>query len=99
MLDERRLVNGHMFFTPDQSNWHFFYFDQRDIDRYNNHWIHGPHVHYLNYLWPRRTAESVWTEFVSGNPSMKGALHIRYRDEPERSEFPQQSDEQEPTGS
>lgn len=80
IFEERRLVNGHMFAMPDQSDWHFFYFDQRDMDEYNNHWVHGPHIHYLNYLWPRRTAQSVWVEFVSGNPNMKGALHVRYSD-------------------
>lgn len=86
MIDERRMISGHMFVTPDQKDWHFFYFDQRDVDPYNNHWTHGPHIHYLNHLWPNRTAQSVWTEFTTGNPIMKKSLHIRFHEDREEDE-------------
>lgn len=80
IFDERRLLVGHMFWTLDHSNWHFFYFDQRDTSPRRNHWEGGSHIHFINYLWPNRTAQSVWSEFLTGNPKMKGALHVRYLD-------------------
>ena len=85
IFDERRLLSGHIFFNSDFSDWHFFYFDQRDMARRKNHWDGGAHIHFINKLWPNRTAQSVWEEFCMGNPQMRGALHIRFddrRDEP-----------------
>jgi hypothetical protein len=83
MFDDRRLLSGHMFFNDDLSDWHFFYFDQRDFDRHKNHWHGGPHIHCINKLWPNRTAQSVWTEFCSSaSPQMRNALHIRYQRQP-----------------
>lgn len=81
LIDERRVLSGHMFFSEDFSDWHFFYFDQRDRARRGNHWHGGPHIHILNRLWPNRSAASVWDEFNSGNPQMRGALHIRFSDD------------------
>jgi hypothetical protein len=78
VFDKRRLLAGHMFFNADQSDWHFFYFDQRDYVDRNNHWEGGSHIHFINWLWPNRTAESVWEEFRSGKRQMRGALHIRF---------------------
>ena len=76
---ERRLPSGHIFFTPDQSNWHLFYFDQRDFADRNNHWEGGSHIHLINHLWPEHTAQSVWERFRTGNPQMGGALHIKFK--------------------
>jgi hypothetical protein len=79
MFDDRRLLSGHMFYNADLSDWHFFYFDQRDFDRRRNHWRAGPHIHFINKLWPNRTAQSVWNEFCSSpSPEMRGALHVRF---------------------
>lgn len=77
LLDERRLISGHMFLLG--ARWHFIYFDNNDHSRRNNHWKGGPHIHLINYLWPDRTAQSVWKEFHDGNPDMKGAIHIRFQ--------------------
>lgn len=79
IFDDRRLLSGHIFFTPDQSQWHLFYFDQRDFSERKNHWQGGSHIHLINHLWPARTAQEVWNEFCNGNPEMKGALHIRFK--------------------
>jgi hypothetical protein len=80
MFDDRRLLSGHMFFKLDLSNWHFFYFDQRDFAPRKNHWKEGPHIHFINRLWPIRTAQSVWEEFCSSpSPLIRGALHIRFK--------------------
>jgi hypothetical protein len=80
---QRRQLVGHMFYMPDHAIWHFFYFDQRDTSTRRNHWKAGSHIHLVNFLWPKRTAENVWHEFNSGNVQMKGSLHLRFimRDE------------------
>lgn len=78
IFNERRLLSGHIFLSPDHSRWHLFYFDQRDFSERNNHWDGGSHIHLINWLWPGRTAQSTWREFCDGNPNMKGALHIRF---------------------
>src|SRR5262249_14535351 len=79
IFDDRRLLSGHIFFTPDKSEWHFFYFDQRDFAERGNHWQGGSHIHLINYLWPDRTADATWKEFCIGNPQMRGALHVRFQ--------------------
>jgi hypothetical protein len=78
LLSERRYLVGHIFYLPDHSNWQFFYFDNRDVWQYKNHFKRGPHIHLINHLWPNHTAESIWKEFNDGNPDMKGAEHIRF---------------------
>ena len=42
---QRRYLVGHMFYTADLARWHFFYFDQRDLDHRNSHWKEGQHIH------------------------------------------------------
>jgi hypothetical protein len=79
MFEERRLLSGHIFFSPDQSQWHLFYFDQRDFAERHNHWEGGSHIHLINHLWPGRTAQDVWKEFCTGNPQMRGALHVPFQ--------------------
>ncbi|MGM4958206.1 hypothetical protein ACT4MK_19300 [Bradyrhizobium barranii] len=74
-FEERRMLSGHLFW--DERTWHFFYFDNHDQAEHRNHWAGGPHIHLINHLWPNRSADSVWTEFREGNPTMKGAVHIR----------------------
>jgi hypothetical protein len=85
LLNDRRYLVGHIFYTADHSNWHFFYFDNRDLTPYENHFkIGGPHIHLINFLWPAHTCESLWNFFKNGNPKMKGAEHIRFhREHPE----------------
>lgn len=75
---QRRMLVGHIFYSPDLSNWHFIYFDQRDIDRQRNHWEQGPHIHLINFLWPNHTAAGLWELFNSGNVQLSKALHIRF---------------------
>ena len=77
-FDERRFLVGHMFFNTDSSHWHFFYFDQRDATARENHWKYGAHLHFLNYLWPNRSADSVWEEFTSGNQNIGDSIHVRF---------------------
>ncbi|MFM0224140.1 hypothetical protein [Paraburkholderia dipogonis] len=81
LLNERRYLVGHVFYLRDHSNWQFFYFDNRDLWAYANHFKGGPHIHLINHLWPNRTLEGVWNEFREGNPEMNGAEHIRFHRE------------------
>ncbi len=76
----RRLLVGHMFINPQSQQWHFFYFDQRDTDHLSNHWKKGPHIHFINYLWPKYTAQTLWEKFATGNPNISRSIHIRYYD-------------------
>ena len=77
---ERRYLVGHMFFTPDYAKWHLFCFDQRDLDTEGNHWKEGSHVHFINWLWPRQDAKSVWSNFVTEDQRPGGAIHLRFSD-------------------
>ncbi|WP_174902156.1 hypothetical protein [Burkholderia pseudomultivorans] len=82
ILKDRRYLVGHIFYTRDHSNWHLFYFDNRDLTPYENHFKHGgPHIHLINHLWPDHTCESLWTFFQDDNPKMTGAEHIRFHRE------------------
>lgn len=75
---ERRQVVGHMFHTPNLYTWHFFYFDQRDANPRRNHWKGGSHIHLINFLWPGRSAESVWREFTDAKAEMRDSLHVPF---------------------
>lgn len=77
---ERRYLVGHMFFTPDYANWHFFCFDQRDLETKGNHWKEGAHIHFINWLWPRQDAKSVWSNFMTEDQRPGGAIHLRFSD-------------------
>lgn len=61
---ERRYLVGHMFFRPDYTQWHFFCFDQRDLETTGNHWKGGSHVHFVNWLWPGQDPKSILSDFV-----------------------------------
>jgi len=79
MFEERRYLVGHIFYTPNISQWHFFCFDQRDLeDQRPNHWKEGPHVHFINWLWPGQDPKSVWSNFVGENVRPGNAIHLRF---------------------
>jgi hypothetical protein len=86
IFEERRYLVGHMFHNRDLSKWHFFCFDQRDLEeRRPNHWKEGSHVHFMNWLWPNQDAKTVWSEFVSGNYKPGSSIHLRFSHEREAS--------------
>jgi hypothetical protein len=78
MFEERRYLVGHMFFVPDLSRWHFFCFDQRDLETEGNHWKKGSHVHFVNWLWPGQDAKAIWSDYVTEDIRPGGALHLRF---------------------
>jgi hypothetical protein len=77
--DRRQLV-GHIFYVPGTFEWHFFQFDQRDLEDTANHWKEGSHIHFLNWLWPNYDAKTVWANFTSGKVKLNDSLHVRYVD-------------------
>lgn len=81
MFRDRRYLVGHIFYVPNQAEWHFFQFDQRDLeDERANHWKEGAHVHFLNWLWPNYDAKTLWENFTSGKAKINDSLHVRYLD-------------------
>ena len=79
MFEERRYLVGHMFIGADESRWHFFCFDQRDTDQDRpNHWKEGAHVHFVNWLWPKLSAETVWSAFTDQDQRPGGTIHLRF---------------------
>jgi hypothetical protein len=59
IFQDRRYLAAHLFYTPSHTYWHLFYFDHRDHSGRNNHWKHGPHLHFLNFLWPNQKVADV----------------------------------------
>ena len=78
LLDERRCLAGHMFFTPGFHEWHFFYFDQRDMAEDDNHWQGGAHIHLVNWLWSNVNPRMLLQDFERNNKPPSGAFHLRY---------------------
>ena len=79
LFNVRRYLVGHIFYVPDLSEWHFFQFDQRDLeDTRRNHWKEGAHVHFINWLWPNHDAKTLWENFTSGKAKMNDSSHVRF---------------------
>ena len=75
---DRRLLSLHLFYTLDQKYWHLFYFDQRDYSGIDNHWKHGPHIHYCHDSFTNEPLASIWARATADQPSLPPELHIRY---------------------
>ncbi len=78
IFKDRKYLVGHLFYLPDLSKWHFFYFNQRDWDGKANHWEYGSHVHFINYLW-NLDVQKLWEGFVRNGEIPGGAIHIRFK--------------------
>ena len=78
LFNVRRMVAVHLFYTPSHTHWHMFYFDQRDHAKRNNHWKHGPHVHYTQDTFTRDPLKEVWRKVHLPKPKFPNAVHIRY---------------------
>lgn len=78
---QQRMTAAHLFYTPDHKYWHLFYFDDKDKSKYDNHWKHGPHIHFVSDLWPNLSLSYVWEKVCSGKLSFNNKLHLKYVDE------------------
>ena len=82
MFEQRRLFNGHLFIPVEHpTDWHLFYFDQRDVDRRRNHWEHGEHIHLISMVThPQLPVLDLVKKLEDEvRPKLGGGVHIRYR--------------------
>lgn len=77
---QRKYCVGHMFFSKELKQpfkeWHFIFFDLKELDDKNNHWKMGPHVHITNYLWPNYHCQHIWNSFVAQRQFPESKLHL-----------------------
>jgi hypothetical protein len=77
VMEERRRIHVHLF--EKNSMWHCFYFSYDDLqDESASHWEHGPHLHYVNHLWPKYSSDDVWSLFDTRHTKISGAVHVRF---------------------
>ena len=79
-MQDRRMLAAHLLYTADYEFWYLFYFDQRDRERHNNHWRHGPHIHLISYHWPGLGCGAVWHDIHQGNANFPNKIHLRYQE-------------------
>ncbi len=56
--------------------WHCIYYTYHEMEADNNQFKYGPHLHFVNYLWPEYTKRKVWESFDEREHNIKG-VHIR----------------------
>ena len=50
-LRQHHVLLGHIFWPPShRGEWHFLYFDQRDVSAKPRHWKHGARLHLMNMV-------------------------------------------------
>jgi len=79
-FEERKVAAAHMFYNGE-GLWHLFYFSCKETDEEeNNHWAHGTHVHFVNYLWPGIDPSNFWENFGENRQiRVAGPCHIRFQ--------------------
>lgn len=79
LFKERKTLAGHMFYTRGLYEWHFACFDQNDLlEESGNHWVHGAHIHFVNWLWPHLDPREVWSQFARTGEKPGSSLHLRH---------------------
>lgn len=78
MFKDRRLLAVHLFYSADRKYWHMIYFDQRDNAEMDNHWQHGPHIHYSSELFTTAPLQEIWANATSEQATFPPSVHIRY---------------------
>lgn len=78
MFKDRRLLAVHLFYARSLKHWHMFYFDQRDYSALNNHWSHGPHLHYSHDSFTREPLAEIWRKIQDSEPVFPKSVHVRY---------------------
>jgi len=81
---ERKYKVGHMFISKEKQHpvdeWHFVFFETRELTARDNHWQGGPHVHITNYLWPNLYCQPIWEDFVLRRNFPSAKLHLAFID-------------------
>lgn len=78
----RRVFKAFLFLLPGTERWHLIYFDQRDQAGEENHWIEGPHIHYVRETHTRLSPDEVWAQVCATPPKPPRGEHIRCSDPP-----------------
>jgi hypothetical protein len=77
--EDRRLFTAHLIHHPDTPEWHLFYFDQRDMQRFDNHWKKGrSHIHYSRHDIANALARDIWAGVLASPPELPKSEHVRY---------------------
>jgi hypothetical protein len=81
MFEVRKRLSAHLFLGAGTSRWQLFYFSLRDVsDKPPFHWKHGPHIHFINDLWPHYHPEQLDNLLFSNRRTQIGdSIHIRYK--------------------
>lgn len=80
IFKERKNYMVHLF--ESDKIWHCIYYTYHEMEADNNQWKYGPHLHFVNYLWPEYTKRKVWESFDKREHDIKG-VHIRLEPLPE----------------
>lgn len=72
---ERKVNHCHLFEKDDE--WHIFYFSFAETDE-DSHWKHGPHIHFVNHLWPSQDKYDLWQSFDNRRYKNPNSFHIRF---------------------
>lgn len=81
IFEERKNYMIHLFESGEK--WHCFYYTYKDMEPVGkNSWKHGPHLHYVSYLWPEYRKRQVWESFDNRQHNIEG-IHIRLEPLPE----------------
>ncbi len=84
IFQDRRMFCAHLLYTPSKAHWHLFYFDQRDMTPYGNHWRNGAHIHYSRECYVNRSLDEMWADVCGSPPKVPASEHVRYVDARER---------------
>jgi hypothetical protein len=84
-LETRKRLSAHFFEKPGR--WHLFYFTLGDMaSRDPNHWEHGSHLHFVNFLWPEYKLEEMQDRLFRQRKTQITGLHIRVNNKMEEDE-------------
>lgn len=50
----------------------------RDYSADENHWKHGPHIHYSRDSFTSEPLEEVWRKICQAAPEFPKSIHVRY---------------------
>lgn len=88
LFNVRKHLSAHLFLNPVM-RWHLFYFSLEDIaDRSDNHCkLGGPHIHFINSLWPQYRLEQLDDLLFSDRNVKITGEHIRFKPSDKRLSF------------
>jgi hypothetical protein len=78
IFEERKNYMIHLFESGEK--WHCFYYTYKDMEPVS--WKHGPHLHFVNYLWPEYGKRQVWESFDKRQHNIE-SVHIRLQPLPQ----------------